>query len=147
MPSADLSDASLAEADLSGADLNGANLQRANLMNAVLKGTNLRNADLSNTTLIGAEFTNADLRGANLSGAQLGERGKVIFLGDLDTRLSPTQFKGARFDEKTLLPFDCKEGKSRGMILVQEKNGKQLVLRPIEVDFGEKPEKRSSLNK
>src|SRR5262249_15621925 len=118
---ADLSEASLLDADFTGADLRNANLYGANLMNARFKGADLRNAELASAILFGTDFDKADLRGANLEGVQFGEKGKTIFLPQLDTAFRPTTLKGAKFDEKTVLPFDRSESLSRGMIEVSAK--------------------------
>ena len=124
MPGADLSEASLIDADLSGADLKSAILHGANLMNARLKGADLRGADLSSAILFGTDFDKADLRGANMNGAELGEKGKTIVLTAVETVFRPTKFNGAKFDEKTILPFDNGESRSRGMVEVMEKTKK-----------------------
>jgi len=63
---ADLSGATLTEADLRGADLSGAALRGADLSGADLSGAALRGADLSFANLSGANLSGANLSGANL---------------------------------------------------------------------------------
>jgi len=70
---ADLSGANLSEANLSGANLREANLRGADLRDANLREANLRGADLREADLSGADLREADLSGANLRGATLCE--------------------------------------------------------------------------
>ena len=66
LSNANLSGAYLYRADLSGATLAGANLSGAHLWKASLRGVNLAGADIS-----GAAISEVDLTGANLSDATL----------------------------------------------------------------------------
>lgn len=70
-PSARLSGADLAAADLRYVDLRGADLSYARLGAALLKGADLRDADLSYASLNQVDLSYADLRGARLGGADL----------------------------------------------------------------------------
>jgi uncharacterized protein YjbI with pentapeptide repeats len=67
----DLSIADLSQATLLDADLRGANLSEANLSKAYLLDANLSDANLSKACLCEANLGRADLNGANLSGANL----------------------------------------------------------------------------
>ncbi len=68
---ADLTGATLTDADLFRANLSGASLTNANLTDANLSGANLTNANLTNANLTGASLTNADLSGTDLTNADL----------------------------------------------------------------------------
>ena len=68
---ANLSEASLVQADLSNARLAHAQLRRANLTKARLAGADLRGADLSFARLLGADLTGAKLAGTRLHYAAL----------------------------------------------------------------------------
>ena len=68
---ADLSGASLCDANLRWADLRDANLCGASLSGASLYGADLRGANLSDADLCDAGLSGANLRGASLYGAEL----------------------------------------------------------------------------
>jgi uncharacterized protein YjbI with pentapeptide repeats len=101
--SADLAEATIAEANLAGAFLRGANLSYANLRKAHLESAflfaaDLRAAQLQEANLDGADLSAANLTGANLSDADLGA---VNFWGAV---LKGADFTNARF-RFTLLAY------------------------------------------
>ena len=88
----ELNKAGLVYAHLSGANLSGASLIQANLSHADLSGANLSGAQLIGAALYGIDLTGANLSGANLSGADL--RGAILLNANLD---------GANLKDATLL--------------------------------------------
>ena len=67
--------------------------------------------DLRGLYLYGAQLKNVDLRGADLRGA--------VFSKKLNgAELSRVNLSGAKFDEKTVLPFEETEALRRGMVKV-----------------------------
>ena len=115
---ADLVAAKLSNTDLSGANLNGANLIVANLSGANLSGAHLSGANLKVANLSGANLSDVHLYRANLSGADL----SMVDLSGIcmDTAIfEKTNLKGAKYNDKTILPFGDAEAKRRGMIKVE----------------------------
>jgi uncharacterized protein YjbI with pentapeptide repeats len=125
---ANLSGASLQEAELSDAELDGANLQNANLSDAKLYGAHLRGANLREANLSGAILQEADLSNAptasngeghptrlehaNLSGAKL-------FMANLTyAQLDEANLSGAHLDEANLSGASLYEADLTGAILV-----------------------------
>ena len=88
---ADLSQLTLADADLAGANFSGANLSKASLAGVNLSKANLSNANLSEATLIGVDLSEADLTQADLSAASLS-----------GVTLSKANLTGAKLGEDTL---------------------------------------------
>jgi uncharacterized protein YjbI with pentapeptide repeats len=91
---ADLSGASLRDADLSSAWLDGVDLSGADLASAGLYHTDLNGAILSGAILNEAELKGADLSGADLRGALLVEanlRNASLFRADLSDAYGYTQ--------------------------------------------------------
>ena len=76
---ADLSDASLHNADLHHVDFTDANLSRANLSGAYLRDANFSGADFSGAYLSGSYLRDANFRGADLSRANLNEVREEFF--------------------------------------------------------------------
>ncbi|MEL6408628.1 MAG: pentapeptide repeat-containing protein, partial [Chloroflexota bacterium] len=68
---ANLAESDLSDASLAGADLWGANLNRAFLAGSNLERTNLRDVDLSDASLWRANLTGAYISNTNLSGVTL----------------------------------------------------------------------------
>jgi hypothetical protein len=68
---ANLTGATLMQANLTKAYLMGATLMQANLTKAYLMGANLTGANLTQANLMGASLTQANLTWANLTGANL----------------------------------------------------------------------------
>jgi uncharacterized protein YjbI with pentapeptide repeats len=87
---ANLNGANLTDATLTNANLQGAYLEEATLTNADLSAANLRFAHMGHSDLSGADFSNADLSGADLSSA--------VFI---DTDLSGANLTGAYVREGT----------------------------------------------
>ncbi|MCG2725862.1 MAG: pentapeptide repeat-containing protein [Elusimicrobia bacterium] len=104
----------LSKADLRGADLREAYLSGAYLSGANMRGANLKGADLSEAYLILANLNEANLIGTNLQGADL--RGADLSKTHL---LVWAKLNGAKYNDKTILPFDDAEAKRRGMIKVE----------------------------
>jgi len=100
----DLRGAYLYEAQLKNADFRGANLEKTQLGHADLRGADFRGAKLS-----GAYLHKADLSGADLRGAELHSK-----IGGAE--LNMVKLEGARFDSRTVLPFDDAEAIRRGMV-------------------------------
>lgn len=73
LPTANLSNVYLSNAELRRAILSKANLQRADLSGTSLRGANLFEADLSDAYLRDADLGGADLRGAHLSAVNLSD--------------------------------------------------------------------------
>ena len=101
---AGLGAAKLQYADLVGADLFAADIRKAWMHQADLSGADLRLANLREANLFQADLPGADLRGADLTGADL----------------TGADLKQARYDKKTLLPFDDQAAAERGMLKVDE---------------------------
>jgi uncharacterized protein YjbI with pentapeptide repeats len=101
-------------------------------MNAQMIGADLSDADLSGTTLYGANLGKANLSGADLTATHLGEPGQVITSAAVEITLRPTQFKEAKFDDKTRLPFGVEESGRWGLVPVQGKGTKEHPLPKIE---------------
>ena len=80
-PHCDLSDASLAHAELAAVDLAGRTLRRADLREAQLNDANLGHADLTGATLYLANLDGANLANARLELADL--TGASLFVADL----------------------------------------------------------------
>lgn len=113
LESAHLEGAHLAAANLLLGEMKGANLSAASLVAGQLSGANLTSAvldgaDLRGAYLIGASLVGAGLRGADLRGADLSQA--MAFLAD---------FRKAKYDKNTKLPFDDEEATRRGMIRVE----------------------------
>jgi uncharacterized protein YjbI with pentapeptide repeats len=100
----DLRGAYLFEAKLKNVDFRGANLEKAQLGHADLRGADFRGAKLT-----GAYLRKADLSGADLRGAELHSK-----IGGAE--LNTVKLEGARFDSRTVLPFDDAEAIRRGMV-------------------------------
>lgn len=76
------------------------------LWGAELEGQNLSRADLSGANLSRANLKGADLKGSNLKGATM-----------LLTRVDCDLLEGARYNERTVLPFSAKKAQEEcGMI-------------------------------
>ena len=103
--------------NLEKADCRGIKIKESKLDQAVFSQTQLKNAKIEASNLSGAILVDADLEGveifkvdlshADLKGANL-----------RDARVEMSSFRGAIFDEKTILPFKKKTALSRGMIYV-----------------------------
>jgi uncharacterized protein YjbI with pentapeptide repeats len=100
----DLRGAYLYEAQLGGVDFRGADLDRTQLGHADLHNADLRGAKLEGAYLYKADLSNADLRGAQLPAKM---------------KLTHVNLTGAKFDDKTALPFDAAEALQRGMVQVE----------------------------
>jgi uncharacterized protein YjbI with pentapeptide repeats len=105
---ANLSRAKLFRADLSQADLRGASLFKANLSQADLSGADLAAADLSGAFLIKSNLSGASLVGACLNGANLGQAS--LFRA----RLSKAVLREASFFKSDLTEADLAEADLRG---------------------------------
>jgi len=100
--SVNFQDAIMGSANLAGARLTRANLSGTRLRRAVLSETNLYRANLQMAYMISANLAGADMQNANLLGAHLH-----------DVNLVGAKLKGARFDEKTILPDSTRKSKGR----------------------------------
>jgi uncharacterized protein YjbI with pentapeptide repeats len=114
---ADLSDADFRSADLRGANLSGAsfhdaNLSGANLYDANLSGVSFFGADLRNANINGANLSRADLRGANLNGTNL------IFNNLSGANLSDVNLRRIRLDNTNLSGADLSNVNLSGAILI-----------------------------
>src|SRR5215216_6692159 len=110
---ADLSEASLSEANLMAADLSEAHLQGADFLKADLRGANLKKAKLSDADLSGAHLSAVNLHGADLRGADLSDRS----LSDADLRgadLSEANLRDADLRGAALHGADLSEAYLRG---------------------------------
>ena len=93
--------------NLSDLDLRNANLRSARLSRVDFSRSKLKGADLSSTVLQGAIFNEADLRNVDLSNAEM--RGAILFRAKLQgADLSGSALQGANFysaslDENTIL--------------------------------------------
>jgi len=104
---ANLSGASLREADLAGLDMRGANLTDADLRDAELRGTRLDKA-----ALVGTRLSGADLRGASLIEAVLAPSrwwdvrldGAALCKARIRGELAGVSFQGATFCQGTEWP-------------------------------------------
>ena len=111
----DLSGAYLRGANLSGADLRGTDLSKTYLRGADLRWTILSDANLKEANLKYASLSDANLNDADLSGADLS--GAYLRWADLSgADLSGAVLNEAKYNNKTILPFDDAEAKKRGMI-------------------------------
>jgi len=109
----DFVDRNLSGVNLEGLDLKGDNFERANLTGANLRGAYLRGTVLEEATLVDADLTGAilrdtwlqeaDLSGANLTGIILSGR---------------TNFRGAKYSDKTIFPKDFPAEHKRKMLLL-----------------------------
>lgn len=100
-PKVNVSNNSLAGADLHNVDLSGADLNGVDLRNANLRGANLRGAVLTGADLRGATLTNANLRGTMLNQAMLS--GATLSCTDLrGADLSNTILSGANLWDANL---------------------------------------------
>lgn len=86
---------------LRGAKFNGSDLFNLVVLDSDLSGADFRGSRVAGLTAWGSDFRGADFRGADISGAR-------FFLSRL---------AGARFDEKTKLPFSRDEALRRGMVV------------------------------
>jgi len=103
--------------DLRGLYLYGAQLKNVDLRGADLDTTQLGHADLTGADLRGAKMVGAYLYKANLAGADL--RGAVFSKKLNGAELTRVNLTGAKFDEKTVLPFAEAEALRRGMVKVE----------------------------
>lgn len=101
---AGLGAARLQYAELMGADLFAADIRKASVQQADLSGADLRLANLREANLFQADLPGADLRGADLT----------------DANLTGADLRQARYNAKTILPFDDKTAAERGMILIRD---------------------------
>ena len=106
---ANLSGATLREADLAGLDMHGANLTAADLRDADLSGANLDQA-----AFVSARLSGADLRGASLIEAQLSPEkwwdvrldGARLCKAEISGDLLGASFDGATYCQGTRWPGD-----------------------------------------
>jgi uncharacterized protein YjbI with pentapeptide repeats len=112
MQGADLRFSQIESTDLLG----GADLRGAKLDYAMLSSSNLRNADLSGASLVGAELRSAQFNGTRIAKTNFSEAD----LRGVDLRYTrdwkDANFQGARYDERTRLPFEISEARARGMV-------------------------------
>jgi hypothetical protein len=113
LSSADLSSASLINANLTRAYLGHANLRGANLTRAHLAGAILRGARLSYAYLSEADLTEANLGGANFNEADLSD---AILSG---ANLKGANLSGANFTRASLTRADLSEANLTGATLVR----------------------------
>lgn len=90
----------LDDADLTLASIQDADLSNITAERASFRGANLSRSNFHSSTLNGADFSHADLRGTRLSWIEY--EGAV--------------FRGARFNGTTVLPFSREEALALGMI-------------------------------
>ncbi|MBI5522513.1 MAG: pentapeptide repeat-containing protein [Desulfarculus sp.] len=104
----DLSDVSLAGANLSGLDLSGANLSGGNLIGAKLCKATMVNANLTNAVMNRSDLTDANLIGAELGHANLDDaclRGADLRKSKIDrVSLNRADLRGALFEPDFQLP-------------------------------------------
>lgn len=98
--------------DLRGAHIKSAQFENINMSSLLATGTRFnktkfKNCNLKNANFWGSNLQESDFEGSDLSGANL-----------KSTFLLFTQFKGARFDNETQLPFSEEEAIEKGMIKV-----------------------------
>ena len=106
---ANLSGASLREADLAGLDMRGANLTDADLRDADLRGTNLEKAALVSSQLSGADLGGASLVEATLSPARWWDvrlDGAALCKATVSGDITGASFDGAIFCQGTKWPDD-----------------------------------------
>lgn len=98
--------------DFRGALLKGVIWKDSNLQSIIASGSRMEkskfiNCDLQKANLWGANLQESDLSGSDLRGANL-QSTYTLF----------TNFKGAKFDGTTLLPFSREEAINKGMVEV-----------------------------
>jgi hypothetical protein len=104
----DLRGAHIAESKLPGALFEKASLQAATFEKVVLKGASFLGADLSQAVFRDVNLENADFRGADVSGAvfEIGRGGSI----------KRSKWKGAKYDDASMLPFPCEYGQHFKMV-------------------------------
>lgn len=75
-----------------------------------LWGQDLKDASFEKKSLAGANLSRANLKGADLRGVDL--RGSWMLMTNVDG----AKMDGAKFNERTILPFSRKDAEKRGMI-------------------------------
>ncbi len=100
--------------DIRAADLKSVTFINTDLMNLLATGTRFVNSKFINCNLSGANFWGANLQGTDFSNSDLStanlENVYLLF----------TNFKGAKFNNRTKLPFSEEEALRRGMIKVED---------------------------
>ncbi len=96
--------------DLRGSHFKGVSFKNSQLSEIFATGSRFINTDFSNCDLRNGNFWGSQLQQVNFENADL--RGANL----LRTFILFSNFSGARFDQKTQLPFSEKEAISRGMV-------------------------------
>jgi uncharacterized protein YjbI with pentapeptide repeats len=133
---ADFTRTDLSQADLTSADFKGCTFTGANFTAAVLSDTSMKEADFTASKLGAAILRGTDFSGANLKKADLRmtkiesslfvkthlEEADLGTISLKDSDLSGAYLTGAKFNKRSVLPFDKDEALKLGMLFVENRS-------------------------